>query len=406
MSQPDISKIFSPGNPKDVFDLLECLGQGAYGSVYRARMKASGEIVAVKKLQFEDEDEVSDVLKEIIILEQCHSDAIVGYRGTWRESETCIYIAMEICEAGSVLSTYEATKHGLTEEQLSYVLRRILDGLDYLHSTKKIHRDLKAGNILITSNGDIKIADFGVSATLQRTVDKRNTVIGSPYWMAPEVIREEKYNHKADIWSLGITAIEMAEGRPPLAEVHAYRALFQIPVRPPPTLRQPEKWSDELNDFLTHCLQKDPNERWEARELMEHAFIVKYEDTTGEVLQPLLKLVTECKAKAKRDKELLAKKLEAAASAASSSKSTASKVQEEEEEEEDEDDDGDYGTMVVSKPKPQPKAEAPKKKVEEEEEDEEEDEEDEEEEEAGTMVISKEAMKARLEAMKAASAKK
>lgn len=317
---------------------------------------------------------------------------------------------MELCEAGSVLSALEAVKHGLTEEQLSFVLRETLGGLDYIHTNKMLHRDMKAGNLLITSKGDVKIADFGVSASVQ-TVSKRNTVIGSPYWMAPEVIKEEAYDFHADIWSLGITAIEMVDTKPPLAEVIAYRALFQIPVKPPPTLRQKEKHSKELNDFIALCLQKEPEKRPPCKKLLQHEFIKKYEKVDGSVLLPLLEEVTQAKAKIKAEKEALAKKL-ADAQAKEKAESKAKEEEEEESEYESEEENGEFSTMVPVKRKqaaanPAPKGGAPAAKAssssssEEEEEWEYEDEDEEEEEAEGTMIMSKEAMKAKMQAMKA-----
>lgn len=149
-------------------------------------------------------------------------------------------------------------------------------GLQYLHSAKKIHRDIKSGNILLTHNGDCKLADFGVSAELTTTLSKRKTVIGTPYWMAPEVLQSTEYNGKADIWSLAITAIELAEGEPPHSEVHPMRAIFMIPTSDPPTLREEHMWSADFRDFLRVCLVKKPDERPSATELLDnHPFITK-----------------------------------------------------------------------------------------------------------------------------------
>jgi len=161
----------------------------------------------------------------------------------------------------------------LNEEQIACVMKQTLLGLDYLHKQNKIHRDIKSGNILLTSDGFCKLADFGVSAQLTNTLRKRNTVIGTPYWMAPEVLRETSYDHKADIWSLGITAIEMAVGEPPLSKIHPMRAIFMIPMKPAPTLPEPDKYSEDFNDFIRTCLQKEPEDRPDAEKLLQHSFI-------------------------------------------------------------------------------------------------------------------------------------
>jgi len=278
------SDVVSREPPEEVFQIVENLGAGAYGSVHKALHRPTGEFVAVKKIQFDDEEDMEDIFKEIAIMRTCQAPQIVRYIGTWKESDTCLLIAMELCDVGSVTSLMELNRETLTEDQIAYIVGQMCLGLKYLHTSRKIHRDIKCGNILLTRSGHVKIADFGVSATLQRTVDKRNTTIGSPYWMAPEVIQQEAYDYKADIWSLGVTAIEMAEGRPPLAEVHAYRALFMIPSRPPPGLKVREKWSPEFHDFLTKCLQKKAPERATVQALLEHPFVLKGLAKTAAIL--------------------------------------------------------------------------------------------------------------------------
>jgi len=167
-------------------------------------------------------------------------------------------------------------KKTLNEEQIAVVMKMSLQGLEYLHHHKKIHRDIKSGNILLNHEGDCKLADFGVSAELTTTMAKRKTVIGTPYWMAPEVLQSTEYNGKADIWSLAITAIELAVGEPPHSNVHPMRAIFMIPTSEPPTLPNPEKWSKEFNDFLKVCLVKEPDKRPSAATLLKtHPFITK-----------------------------------------------------------------------------------------------------------------------------------
>jgi len=180
----------------------------------------------------------------------------------------------------------------LNEEQIAAILVSSVKGLEYLHSTRLIHRDIKSGNILVNDEGQVKLADFGVSSQLFHSASKRVSVIGTPYWMAPEVIQQSPYDGRADIWSIGITAIEMAEGKPPLSGIHPMRAIFQIPSRQPPTLTEPEKWSKEFNDFIACCCKKDQKERPSAKELSEHPFIKNVKSN-----KCLLELLDKCNKK-------------------------------------------------------------------------------------------------------------
>lgn len=180
---------------------------------------------------------------------------------------------MEYCGAGSVSDIMRLRKKTLSEDEIATVLADTLKGLEYLHLRRKIHRDIKAGNILLNSEGHAKLADFGVAGQLTDTMAKRNTVIGTPFWMAPEVIQEIGYDCVADIWSLGITALEMAEGKPPYGDIHPMRAIFMIPTKPPPSFREPDKWSAEFIDFVSVCLVKNPEERATATDLLSHVFI-------------------------------------------------------------------------------------------------------------------------------------
>lgn len=180
---------------------------------------------------------------------------------------------MEYCEAGSVSDMMAVCRVVFEEPEIATILHSALLGLDYLHKQRKIHRDIKAANILLNGKGESKLADFGVSAQLSETITKRRTMIGTPYWMAPEVLTQASYDTKADIWSLGITAIEIACGAPPLNRIHPMRALVLIPSRPPPTLPNPGDFSENFNDFIAKCLTKDPSKRPSAEELLNHPFI-------------------------------------------------------------------------------------------------------------------------------------
>jgi len=203
---------------------------------------------------------------------------------------------------GSVSDLMRITDEVLTEDQISVVVKDSLKGLVYLHSMRKIHRDIKAGNILLNDKGESKLADFGVSGQLSDTMAKRQTVIGTPFWMAPEVIQEVGYDVKADLWSLGITVIEMAEGKPPYSNIHPMRAIFMIPSRPPPKLTEPDKWSKDMNDFVAKCLTKNPEQRPTATELLKHPFINR--GKTGEILMGLIKQSAEIIAKIGREEAM------------------------------------------------------------------------------------------------------
>eukprot|EP01130_Rhizamoeba_saxonica_P010419 TRINITY_DN4265_c0_g2_i2.p1 TRINITY_DN4265_c0_g2~~TRINITY_DN4265_c0_g2_i2.p1 ORF type:complete len:366 (+),score=90.44 TRINITY_DN4265_c0_g2_i2:201-1298(+) len=204
-------------------------------------------------------------------------------------SDDALWIAMEYCGAGSISDLMTILQvESLPEDIIAVVMRDSLKGLRYLHSKKKIHRDIKSGNILMTESGQSKLADFGVSGQV-KDFTKHHTVIGTPYWMAPEVI-QERYDHKADIWSLGITAIELAEGQPPYFTIHPMRAIFMIPTRPAPKLKDSNKWSPEFYNFVERCLVKDPTERPGTNRLLKHPFILRAETLNErELLAPLMR---------------------------------------------------------------------------------------------------------------------
>uniref|UniRef100_A0A5S6R2W3 non-specific serine/threonine protein kinase n=1 Tax=Trichuris muris TaxID=70415 RepID=A0A5S6R2W3_TRIMR len=256
--------------PEEVFDILCKLGEGSYGSVFKAIHKKSGQCLAIKQVPVDTD--LQEIIKEISIMQQCDSPFVVKYYGSYFKNSD-LWIVMEYCGAGSVSDLMRIRKKTLNEDEIALILRDVLTGLQYLHSRRKIHRDIKAGNILLNMEARAKLADFGVAGQLTDTMAKRNTVIGTPFWMAPEVIQEIGYDCKADIWSLGITALEMAEGKPPYAEIHPMRAIFMIPTKPPPSFRNPNEWSAEFIDFVSVCLVKNPDDRPTAEELMEHVFV-------------------------------------------------------------------------------------------------------------------------------------
>jgi len=250
--------------------LLNRIGKGSYGNVFKALHKETKQIVAIKQVPVESD--LQEIIKEISIMQQCDSPYIVKYYGSYFK-DSDLFIVMEYCGAGSVSDIMKIREKTLNEDEIATILQYTLRGLEYLHLKRKIHRDIKAGNILLNNQAIAKLADFGVAGQLSDTYQKRNTVIGSPYWMAPEVIQEIGYDTVADIWSLGITAIELAEGKPPYADIHPMRAIFMIPSKPPPSFRNLNKWSSDFIDFVNQCLVKDPRNRATATELLEHSFI-------------------------------------------------------------------------------------------------------------------------------------
>uniref|UniRef100_A0A8C1IJ10 non-specific serine/threonine protein kinase n=1 Tax=Cyprinus carpio TaxID=7962 RepID=A0A8C1IJ10_CYPCA len=282
-------------NPEEIWEIVGELGDGAFGKVFKAQNKQTGIFAAAKVIDTKTEDELEDYMVEIDILASCDHHNIVKLLDAFYY-ESKLWILIEFCAGGAIDAVMLELERPLTEPQIRVVCKQTLDALQYLHDNKVIHRDLKAGNILLSLDGDVKLADFGVSAKNTKTIQRRDSFIGTPYWMAPEVVmcetsKDRPYDYKADIWSLGVTLIELAQIEPPNHEMNPMRVLLKIAKADPPTLQQPSKWSPEFNDFLKHALDKNVDNRWSTAQLLQHPFVSSVTDS-----RPLRELIAEAKA--------------------------------------------------------------------------------------------------------------
>jgi len=274
------------------FSLEEFLGKGVSGTVLRAKVRDVNFDVAIKIITQGNKRIQIEIEKEIEVLKRCKHPNIVAYYGTKIESEQ-IWIIMDYCGVGSVKDIIKISHDTLSERQAQYVLKCTVKGLSCLHTNNILHLDIKSANILMTDDGEVKLADFGVSTQLSRPYLTATQYVGSPLFMAPEVVLKDKYNNKADIWSLGITAIEMVEGEPPNTDIDTLEKLPLLAERPPPTFKKPRLWSEMFQDFVATMLVKDQNERPGAAMLDLHPFLqtVPGKEVMNELLDSVRDLV-------------------------------------------------------------------------------------------------------------------
>lgn len=265
-------ELFLLDNPAPIFSSKQRIGRGGFGDVYTGKDKTTNQVVAIKILKKPYSEHGEQICNELEILRSCRHDSIVNYLRSYLFKDR-VWMVMEYCDGGSLQSLIAGVD--LNEGQIANVLRKVLCGLDYLHKQNRIHRDIKADNILLNINGAVKVADLGLCAELKDGDDSHAGMVGSRYWMAPEVIKRERYNSKVDIWSLGAVAMEMAQQHPPYHGQPSLRVLFHLATKGAPPLKQPKKWSPEFQDFLAQCFIMDPDQRPSAEQLLEHPFIAK-----------------------------------------------------------------------------------------------------------------------------------
>lgn len=272
-------------DPEKLYSIIQKLGQGNYGSVYQVKNNKTNKIYAAK-IQEINKSNNESFLKEIKMLQEFDNPYIVKFHGALVNAKS-IWMLIEYCDGGSVLDLMRITNQYFNEQEIASIITMVLKGLQALHNKKKIHRDIKAGNILLSEDGCAKLGDFGVSTELTNSITKRVSKIGTPYWMSPEVISQKSYDSKCDIWSLGITCIELAEGEPPYSEVRTFLVMKKILENPPKGLTNPKKWSKEFNSFVKMCLTVDPQKRPTAKFLLNHPFITKYNKGKSIILKRL-----------------------------------------------------------------------------------------------------------------------
>ncbi|GAA5822958.1 hypothetical protein JCM3770_002478, partial [Rhodotorula araucariae] len=277
--------VCSPEDPNTLYSKIKKVGQGASGSVFVAKVLAGGSKVAIKQMDLSHQPRKELIVNEILVMKESQHPNIVNFLDSFLVGGTELWVAMEYMEGGALTDIIDSNT--LEEDQISCISNETCKGLQHLHAQSIIHRDIKSDNVLLDAHGHVKITDFGFCAKLTDQKSKRATMVGTPYWMAPEVVKQKEYGAKVDIWSLGIMAIEMIENEPPYLDEEPLKALYLIATNGTPTLKKPEKLSKELKNFLAVCLCVDVKSRATADELLEHEFLKKACSLSG--LAPLLR---------------------------------------------------------------------------------------------------------------------
>jgi len=282
-------------SPEEKYSIKTKIGEGAVGDVFLAKNTFTKELVAIKEMEL-SEKILPAITLEISIMKMNDHPNLIKYLDSFLLNKRNLWLVMEYMSGGSLTNILNQYDYGLmlSETQIARISYEILCGLKYLHDNNRIHRDIKSDNILISEDGSIKICDFGYSIQLTLLQDVRTTVVGTPYWMAPEVIRGKEYNEKIDIWSLGIVTMEMAQGKPPYLDHPPLRAMFFITTRGIPDLSNAEKWSDHFKSFIRSCVTIDQNNRPDSQSLISHQ-LFDYLTPKGDI--------HECVQKAKQIKE-------------------------------------------------------------------------------------------------------
>uniref|UniRef100_A0A7S4IDA0 non-specific serine/threonine protein kinase n=1 Tax=Vannella robusta TaxID=1487602 RepID=A0A7S4IDA0_9EUKA len=270
MEELENSEWIDKGDPTEIYSNIEKIAEGSAGEVYRATCNATGETVAIKVISLGGDIKIHDIRNEVMMMKLSSHENVVKHHGTYLKNEK-LWAVMEYMDGGALTEVISICQ--ISEAQIACICKEVLKALAFLHADNRLHRDIKSDNILITTQGDIKLADFGFSAQLSEATQKRNSVVGTPYWMAPELIKGLDYDTGVDIWSLGIAAIEMADGDPPYLDFPPLRALFLIATQGSPSLKDPEQWSVLFRDFLSRCLELDVSKRATATELLGHKFL-------------------------------------------------------------------------------------------------------------------------------------